>query len=215
MTAMKRLSATMLLAGLTLAAAAVAKPAKLTLTQNGQPASTIVVAKTPTKAAALAALELQTHVKAISGATLPIMTDDQAPTGTRLLVGESAATRALGYSSATFATQEYAIVFTNDAIGAVVLLLGRDKPESFDAGALGVFGDPLTWVPGRYGNAASFDGSVAFATISALWSSGCNLRAARPMARPSCSSMTTADMRTSSRGGTTVFDIMWSPPRRR
>jgi hypothetical protein len=55
-----------------------------------------VVAERPTRAAQLAAAELQEHVRLISGATLPLVNDTVEVKGLRILVGESKATQALG-----------------------------------------------------------------------------------------------------------------------
>jgi uncharacterized delta-60 repeat protein len=69
----------------------------LTLVNSGSVTSTIVVAKDPTTAAAYAAVELQDAIEEMTGAIVPIVTDDQIVTGTTILVGESMATQALGY----------------------------------------------------------------------------------------------------------------------
>ena len=47
--------------------------ADLTLARDGQSAAAIILAEKPVKAAQFAAFELQLHIKAISGATLPIL----------------------------------------------------------------------------------------------------------------------------------------------
>ena len=52
--------------------------ASLILVRDQQPAASIVVAQEPTRAASLAAHELQYHVALITGAKLPIVTDDVA-----------------------------------------------------------------------------------------------------------------------------------------
>ncbi len=96
--------------------------AAFTLAQDGRPACTIVLAGQPTPAARLAALELQCHVLKISGAELPIKADTETVTGPRVLVGESAATRALGFKGADFASQEYLIAFRPETM----ILIGRD-----------------------------------------------------------------------------------------
>ncbi len=96
------------------------------VTRGGQPACSIVLAERPSHAARLAALELQSHVLKISGAELPIRDDQQATSGPRILVGESAATRALGFVSAGFAPQEYLIAFRTNA----VVLIGRDWEDT-------------------------------------------------------------------------------------
>ncbi len=97
-----------------------------TLAEEGHPACTIVVAQHPTPAARLAALELQFHVLKITGAELPIRDDTQNITGARVLMGESGATRALGYKGTDFAPQEYLIAFRP----ATILLIGRDWEDT-------------------------------------------------------------------------------------
>ena len=115
-------SVAVLMAALTVTSVAAAD---LTLVQNGQPASTIVIAKEATRAAQLGAYELQYHFQLITGATVPIVTDDQTVTGTRLLVGASAQTQALGLSGAGFKSQEYTVKF----LPGVVAMLGSDKDD--------------------------------------------------------------------------------------
>jgi len=99
--------------------------APVQLTKHGQPAATIVLAKEPTRVAQFAASELQHHLELISGAKLPIVADDTPVQGSRILVGESAATRALKLTSADFKPQEYLISLRPDT----VVLIGRDKDE--------------------------------------------------------------------------------------
>jgi len=96
------------------------------LTRDGTPACTIVLSANPTPAARLAALELQFHVLKITGAELPIRTDSENVTGSRVLIGESAATRALGFKGLDFAPQEYLIAFRPDTL----ILIGRDWEDT-------------------------------------------------------------------------------------
>ena len=51
---------------------------KMMLTTDGKPNATIVVAENPTPSANLAALEVQYHIKKITGAVLPIKSDSPA-----------------------------------------------------------------------------------------------------------------------------------------
>ena len=84
------------LAALLLAAGFAAMPAKaLTLIENGQPNATIVIAKDAPYKNQLAARELQAYLKKISGAELPIVTDEQDVSGKRILVGRSRFTDSL------------------------------------------------------------------------------------------------------------------------
>jgi hypothetical protein len=58
-----------------------------TLVRDGQPKATIVTAAAPNENTRAAAAELQRYVRKISGAELPIVSDEQAPTGPLILVG--------------------------------------------------------------------------------------------------------------------------------
>ena len=84
-----------------------------------------MVAERPTRAAQLAAAELQEHVRLISGATLPLVNDTVEVKGLRIMVGESKATQALGLKNADFKPQEYLIRFAPD----LLVLMGRDKED--------------------------------------------------------------------------------------
>ncbi|MBI2929435.1 MAG: DUF4838 domain-containing protein [Verrucomicrobia bacterium] len=96
------------------------------LVQEGKPACSIVMAEKPTPAARLAALELQYHVLKITGAEIPIRSESEPAAGRRILVGESAATRQLGFRGADFKPQEYLIAFRTDTI----VLIGRDWEDT-------------------------------------------------------------------------------------
>lgn len=104
------------------------KPASpLTLTDTGKPAAAIVLtAESPSASAQFAAFELQNQIQKISGAMLPIVTDQETVSGVRILVGESQATRDLGLKSANFKPQEYLIKFLPETI----VLMGLDRPCS-------------------------------------------------------------------------------------
>jgi hypothetical protein len=101
----------------------------ITLTRDGAPAATIVLGATPTRAAQLAAYEVQWHIQQITGATLPIIREGTGTiTGTRLLIGDSTAMRALALKGADFPSQQYLIRFLPNT----VLLLGKDKADTGD-----------------------------------------------------------------------------------
>ncbi len=104
------------------------KPAgsRFELVRDGKPACAIVVAERPSPAARLAALELQSHILKIAGVELPLKRDTEPAPGARLLVGESAATRALGLRGTDFAPQEYLIGFRSNAL----VLIGRDWADT-------------------------------------------------------------------------------------
>ena len=57
--------------------------------REGNPACTIMLSKHPAPAARLAALELQYHVLRITGAELPIRTDNETVTGPACLSAKS------------------------------------------------------------------------------------------------------------------------------
>lgn len=119
-----------------------ASEAALLLTDGGQPRASIVVAPDATRAARLAAHELQYHLQLLTEATLPLVTAEVAPPGTRLVVGDSATARALGVTSAGYGPQEYSVTFLPDA----VVLLGKDADDraAFDYANLTTFPDRFT-----------------------------------------------------------------------
>ncbi len=121
------------------------------LTEDRRPASSIVISSKPSRAATLGAVELRDHIQKISGAALPIVADSAQVAGARILVGESAATRALGLKSADFKKQEYWIGRRGDSL----ILMGHDDDEPFGLRVTGA----LRWVEGREGRPAmAFDG---------------------------------------------------------
>ncbi|MBM3499130.1 MAG: DUF4838 domain-containing protein [Armatimonadetes bacterium] len=109
------------------ASVAAAPPAKVgvTLSNEGRPEATLVIARDATRAAQFAARELQWHLQQITGAEFAIARDDEPVTGARLLVGESAATRALGTDAGSLKPQEYLIRFAPET----VVVLGRDRDD--------------------------------------------------------------------------------------
>lgn len=98
---------------------------ELTLARDGRPASSIVVAENSTRAAHLAAFELQHHVELITGARLPIVGTRAEPKGARILVGGSDVTRQLGFDNEDFEHQEYLMKFLPDTL----ILMGRDEQD--------------------------------------------------------------------------------------
>lgn len=100
--------------------------APLTLVKGGKPNATIIISSTPSPAANLAAIELQYTVKEVTGAKLPIKTDDATATGNKILIGESKFTKKMGLSAKDFKSQEYLIGFTPDT----VVLFGPDAETS-------------------------------------------------------------------------------------
>lgn len=111
---------------LSISTSASSEAAEITLVRDGKPNAAIIRASAPTPSAKLAALELQYHIEKITGAILPIKTDQEKVQGIRILVGESAATRALGLKGTDFKPQEYLIRFIPDT----VILIGRDWQDT-------------------------------------------------------------------------------------
>ena len=118
------------------------------LAKNGRPAATIVTAKQPTVVTTCAAAELQYHVWKITGALLPIVTDDVAVTGPRVLIGSSKAIDKLALSNKPQQTQEYAIRFLPNTL----VILGKEPPVGEAVAALS------KRAVGRFGQSLAFDG---------------------------------------------------------
>jgi len=70
--------------------------AELVLVQDGQAAATIVVAADAGDKVKVAAADLQAYLERMSGATLPLVTDETTPEGTLVLVGAGRLTADLG-----------------------------------------------------------------------------------------------------------------------
>jgi hypothetical protein len=138
---------------------AIAGAPSVTLVRDGVPAATIVVSKTAGHIPWFAAGELQYHVKKITGAALPIVTDDVEVQGTRLLVGASRSTEALGIDAGELQPQEYLIRFRPDGI----ILMGRDR--AFDPFPVRVTGQ-IQRAEGKFGKSMAFDGSNQAISIS-------------------------------------------------
>ena len=139
-------------------AASAAAP-KLTLVRDGQPSATIVVAKTAGHTPWFAAGELQYHIQKITGATLPIVTDDAAVRGPRILVGASRETDKFGLRKADFQPQEYLIGFRPDAL----VLMGHDREN--DSFPVRVIGQPPR-AEGKFGQSLAFTGTQALSISS-------------------------------------------------
>ncbi len=103
----------------------VARGEPIALVEEGRPVASIVLAQEPTRSAQFAAAELQYHLAKMTGATLPLVTDSSELLGSAVLVGESAATRALGLTGDSFAPQEYLIGFRPHAL----VLMGKDADD--------------------------------------------------------------------------------------
>ena len=93
------------------------------LTENGEPRASIVLAATPAKKALAAAGDLQDHIYKMSGAVLPIRTDDRQWSGTLILVGPSKHLAQAGIQAPGSADTEKIILKT---IGTTIALVGND-----------------------------------------------------------------------------------------
>ncbi|MEE3371448.1 MAG: DUF4838 domain-containing protein [Planctomycetota bacterium] len=96
--------------------------AEVILVKDGGALATIVLAEKPRSAAQLAAHELQYYLERISGAKIPIVREPAVVAGNRILVGESNATKTLGYTNDGFEPQEFLIKTYADTL----VLIGRD-----------------------------------------------------------------------------------------
>lgn len=124
---------------------AMAEQGELTLIKEGEPEAMIVLALAPTRAAQLAAFELQHHMQRITGAKLPIVKEAVAVRGVAVHVGETRAARSAGLARTSFQPQEYAVKFTDRTI----FIVGRDAPLTdpvvYDAEAGRFTGLPGFW----------------------------------------------------------------------
>jgi len=107
---------------------------ELVLVKGGKPKATLVLAVKPRQAAKLAAAEFQHYIKKMTGCRLPEATDKDDIKGTRVLIGESTYTRALGYKNEDFLKDESIIKTGPDYL----LIMGRDRdsygPISYNKG---------------------------------------------------------------------------------
>ena len=123
----------------------------LRLTVDGRPLARIVVSAEPSAEAWFAAGELRHHLRKITGADVPIVTDAVPVSGPTIFVGESEGTRSRGFTNDSFEPQEYLIGFRPDAL----LLLGRDARSPVEEHRIRVHGTP-TYAPGRKGTSLEF-----------------------------------------------------------
>ncbi|MDD5708558.1 MAG: DUF4838 domain-containing protein, partial [Kiritimatiellae bacterium] len=142
--------------------------AALTLTRDGQPGAVIVLAEKPAKAAQFAALELQWHVKAMTGATLPIEREGNPEAGAstteervRIYIGDTARARAVGLTQESFRIQESGCQSGEGEI----ILVGKDAAESpevrFDPEKLGDAQANRNW-PGFWEERGTLDAVYDF-----------------------------------------------------
>jgi len=95
------------------------------LVRDRQPRASIIVASEPSDKVLTAARDLQNYIYEMSGATLPIRTDDGTWSGTLLLVGPSRYVEQLGIQVPSgYPGNEKVIVKT---VGRSIVLLGNDE----------------------------------------------------------------------------------------
>jgi hypothetical protein len=97
----------------------------LVLVKNGEPQAVIVLSKKPTRSAQMGAYELQHNIKLITGAEIPITDSTENDGKVQIFVGESNATKNMGYRSADFKGETSLVNFRNDYI----ILIGNDSPD--------------------------------------------------------------------------------------
>ncbi len=102
-------------------ASAVANAADSFLVENGEAPAEIIIAETPTRTQRLAARELQTYLKKVSGADLRIGSEPSSDFSVKLYVGTSSFTDELGvtadelkYGAYHIVSGEYWMVFIGD-----------------------------------------------------------------------------------------------------
>src|SRR5690606_22516994 len=94
---------------------------------DGKPAATIVIAAEPIPSNQFAADELQSHVRQISGAVLPIATDADEVAGPRILIGQSRLTDALELEVPSgFSRELKEEGFLIKTVGRDLVLIGND-----------------------------------------------------------------------------------------
>jgi len=102
----------------------------LTLVDDGRPASVIVTNGRPMEQQALAASELQEHLRIMTGATVPIVKEDElsaeASSQVLILVGPSNRAKERGFDSKVLEPESFVVKTTNDSL----ILAGEDRGGS-------------------------------------------------------------------------------------
>ena len=153
----------------------------LTLVSQGQSAATIVTSATALSDVQNVAVELQSYIKQISGAVIPIKRDSEQVYGTLILVGVSTLTNGLGVSvPQTYPDGERFIVKT---LGDNLVLLGNDA-KSFHGTEFAVYDflqDQLgvKWYfpdPCDIGTVIPFSSDIVIGTLDVSESPACSVR---------------------------------------
>ena len=95
----------------------------MTLVEEGRPKATIVIGKHASQAEQFAAEELQTYLRKISGAAVPIRRDDQQLAGNLILVGHTQPTEDLGVTWEDLGPEGFKIKTMGDRL----VLAGKDE----------------------------------------------------------------------------------------
>ncbi|HRU05959.1 MAG TPA: DUF4838 domain-containing protein, partial [Candidatus Brocadiia bacterium] len=99
-----------------------------TLVENGQPRAVVVTAAKPAPVVQFAVKELVDHVRLVSGATLPVVTEDKLPAGDKrclVLVGDSRFAADMGAKTGALAPESTLVQASDDRL----LLIGGDRGE--------------------------------------------------------------------------------------
>ncbi len=97
----------------------------LTLVEEGRGKCAIVLGNEATRAASEAAKDMQYHLREMSGAEIPVVSEANTPEGVRILVGDSALTAALGLNSDDFDLEQTLVKVEGDNL----IVIGDDaKP---------------------------------------------------------------------------------------
>ena len=123
-------------------------PGTVALYRDGRAAATIVTAAECPATVELAVLDLQHHLKKMTGEQFPRKTDAEKVEGPVILVGESRRTRKLGLRNTDFQRQEYLIQTRPDTL----ILMGYDRQVFGDVR----YDDPLTSEEHIYGIETGF-----------------------------------------------------------
>lgn len=105
---------------------------RLTLVRDGRPTSVIVTRDRPTDGQSLAAAELQEHIRVMSGATLPVVPEQQLQADSSkvlILVGQSNLAKRLGVDTAAMEPETF-LVKTQDN---TLILAGDDAGSKSNA----------------------------------------------------------------------------------
>ncbi len=97
----------------------------LTLVKDGQPVSIIVTGTRPKEPQVRAAAELQEHIRLMSGANLPILTEDELPPDapkTMILVGQSNLAKARGVDTSSLEPETFLV----KTVDTTLILAGED-----------------------------------------------------------------------------------------